>query len=67
MAGHNEVIGRLVAVLSSVPGRDGGSSLESRQRAPVFGHAVPMPVETRIRGYGSPESYRQLGYEDEAE
>ena len=59
------------AVLTGVAGgrklRQVLASLESRQQALVFGHAVPMPVEIRTREYGSPESYRQLGYVDEAE
>ena len=59
------------AVLTGVGGgrklRQVLASLESRQQALVFGHAVPMPVEIRTREYGSPESYRQLGYADEAE
>ena len=59
------------AVLTGVAGgrklRQVLASLESRQQALVFGHAVPMPVEIRTREYGSPESYRQLGYVDEVE
>ncbi len=59
------------AVLTGVAGgrklRQVLASLESRQQALVFGHAVPMPVEIRTREYGSPESYRHLGYVDEAE
>ena len=59
------------AVLTGVAGgrklRQVLASLESRQQALVFGHAVPMPVEISTREYGSPESYRQLGYVDEAE
>ena len=43
------------------------ASLDSRQQALVFGHALPMPVEIRTRDYGTPESYRQLGYLDETE
>jgi DNA helicase HerA-like ATPase len=43
------------------------ASLDSRQQALVFGHAVPMPVEIRTRDYGTPESYKQLGYLDDKE
>ncbi len=38
------------------------ASLDSRQQALVFGHALPMPVEIRTRDYGTPESYRELGF-----
>ena len=59
------------AVLSGVSGRGKLktvlASLDSRQQALVFGHAVPMPVEIRTRDYGAPESYRELGYTDEPE
>lgn len=40
------------------------SSLDSRQQALVFGHALPMPVEIRVRDYGTSESYTSLGYTD---
>jgi DNA helicase HerA-like ATPase len=43
------------------------SRLESRQQALVFGHAVPMPVVIRTRDYGTPESYRELGWRDAVE
>ena len=53
------------AVLAGVSGgrklRHVLASLDSRQQALVFGHAIPMPVEIRTRDYGTPESYRQLG------
>jgi DNA helicase HerA-like ATPase len=59
------------AVLTGVSGgrklRHVLASLDSRQQALVFGHAVPMPVEIRTRDYGTPESYKQLGYLDEGE
>ena len=41
--------------------------LASKQQALVFGHAVPMPVEIMTRDYGTPESYRELGFRDAAE
>ena len=41
--------------------------LESKQQALVFGHALPMPVVIKTREYGSAESYRELGFKDEAE
>ena len=41
--------------------------LDSKQQALVFGHAVPMPVVVQTREYGSPESYRALGWRDGAE
>ena len=43
------------------------SRLESKQQALVFGHAVPMPVVFQTREYGSPESYRELGWKDAVE
>ena len=59
------------AVLAGVSGgrklRTVLSRLESRQQALVFGHAVPMPVVLRTRDYGSPESYRELGWRDAVE
>ena len=59
------------AVLTGVSGgrklRHVLASLDSRQQALVFGHAVPMPVEIRTRDYGTPESYKQLGYLGEDE
>jgi len=33
----------------------------------VFGHALPMPVVIQTREYGSPESYRELGFVEAAE
>ena len=41
--------------------------LEPRQQALIFGHALPMPVVVRTRDYGTPESYRELGWRDAAE
>ena len=41
--------------------------LEPRQQALIFGHALPMPVVARTRDYGTPESYRELGWRDAAE
>ena len=59
------------AVLTGVSGsrklRSVLSRLESRQQALVFGHAVPMPVVIRTRDYGTPESYRDLGWKDAVE
>ena len=59
------------AVLAGAPGgrklRTVLSRLESKQQALVFGHAVPMPVVIRTRDYGTPESYRDLGWKDAVE
>jgi len=59
------------AVLSGVSGsrkmRSVVSRLDSKQQALVFGHAVPMPVVVRVRDYGTPESYRELGFMEAAE
>jgi len=41
--------------------------LDSKQQALIFGHAVPMPVVVRTREYGSPQSYKELGFRDAAE
>ena len=41
--------------------------LESKQQALVFGHAVPMPVVIQTREYGTPESYKALGFVEAAE
>jgi len=43
------------------------ASLDSKQQALLFGHAVPMPVEIRTRDYGTPDSYLSLGHLDPAE
>jgi DNA helicase HerA-like ATPase len=43
------------------------SKLETKQQALIFGHAVPMPVVIRTREYGTPESYKELGFLDAAE
>ena len=59
------------AVLSGVSGsrklRTALSRLESNRQALVFGHALPMPVVIQTREYGSAESYRELGFRDEAQ
>ncbi len=59
------------AVLTGVSGsrklRGVLARLESKQQALVFGHALPMPVVIRIRDYGTPDSYRELGWVDGAE
>ncbi len=53
------------SVLTGVAGRselrEVLAHLDSKQQALVFGHAVPMPVVIKIREYGTPESYAQLG------
>jgi DNA helicase HerA-like ATPase len=59
------------AVLTGVSGRSKLRSvlsrLESKQQALVFGHAVPMPVVIKTRDYGTPESYKSLGFREAAE
>ncbi len=59
------------AVLEGAPGgrklRSVLSRLESKQQALVFGHAVPMPVVIRTRDYGTPQSYKDLGWRDAVE
>ena len=59
------------AVLSGVSGsrklRTVLARLESNRQALVFGHALPMPVVIQTREYGSPESYRDLGFVEAAE
>jgi DNA helicase HerA-like ATPase len=61
----------ITSVLEGAPGgrklRSVLSRLESKQQALVFGHAVPMPVVIRTRDYGTPESYRELGWKDAVE
>ena len=61
----------VTAVLEGVPGsrklRSVLARLDSRQQALAFGHALPMPVVIRTREYGTPESYRELGWRDERE
>jgi len=47
--------------------RDVLSRLESKQQALAFGHALPMPVVIRTRNYGSLESYKELGFRDDAD
>lgn len=53
------------SVLTGVAGRselkEVLAHLDSKQQALVFGHAVPMPVVIKVREYGTPESYAQLG------
>ena len=69
--GAQSALTALDAVLTGVSGsrklRSVLSRLESRQQALVFGHAVPMPVVIRTRDYGTPESYRDLGWRDAVE
>ncbi len=36
------------------------ASLDSKQQALIFGHALPMPVVVKTREYGSAESYKSL-------
>ena len=59
------------AVLSGVSGsrklRTVLARLESNRQALVFGHALPMPVVIQTREYGSPESYRELGFVEAAQ
>lgn len=59
------------AVLGGVPGsrklRSVLARLESKQQALIFGHALPMPVVAQTRDYGTPESYRNLGFRDSVE
>jgi hypothetical protein len=59
------------AVLTGVSGsrklRAVLSRLESKQQALVFGHAVPMPVVIQTREYGTPESYKELGFMEASE
>ena len=43
------------------------SRLESKQQALAFGAALPMPVVIHTRDYGTPESYRDLGFRNEVE
>ncbi len=61
----------VTSVLAGAPGgrklRSVLSRLESKQQALVFGHAVPMPVVIETRTYGTPESYRELGWKDAVE
>jgi len=53
------------AVLTGVAGKSELKSvlsrLESKQQALIFGHALPMPVVVKVREYGTPESYKELG------
>ena len=43
------------------------AKLDSKQQALIFGHAVPMPVVVRTREYGSPQSYKELGFREALE
>ena len=57
------------SVLAGLPGsrkhRALLSKLDSRQQALAFGHALPMPVVIETREYGTPQSYKDLGFKDE--
>jgi hypothetical protein len=59
------------SVLAGVSGRSELRAvlarLESKQQALILGHAVPMPLVIRTREYGSPESYKALGFQEAAE
>ena len=59
------------AVMSGVSGarelRSVLSKLESKQQALIFGHSVPMPIQVRVRDYGTDDSYRELGFQEAAE
>jgi len=43
------------------------AKLDTKQQALIFGHAVPMPVVVRTREYGSPQSYKELGFREAVE
>ncbi len=43
------------------------AKLDSKQQALIFGHAVPMPVVVRTREYGTPQSYKELGFREALE
>ncbi len=43
------------------------AKLDNRQQTLIFGHAVPMPVVVRTREYGSPQSYKELGFREAIE
>jgi DNA helicase HerA-like ATPase len=43
------------------------AKLDTKQQVLVFGHAVPMPVVVRTREYGSPQSYKELGFREALE
>ncbi|MDP6347103.1 MAG: ATP-binding protein [Dehalococcoidia bacterium] len=59
------------SVLSGVAGkgelRTVLSRLNPKRQALILGHAVPMPVVVQVREYGSPDSYRDLGFMEPAE
>ena len=59
------------AVMAGVSGarelRSVLSRLESKQQALIFGDAVPMPIQVRVRDYGTSESYAELGFMEETE
>ena len=58
------------AVLSGTSGSGGLksvlASLDTRQQALIFGHALPMPVVVRTRSYDE-TFFKSLGYKSEAE
>jgi DNA helicase HerA-like ATPase len=43
------------------------AKLDSKQQALIFGYAVPMPVVVKTRDYGTPESYKELGFREALE
>lgn len=43
------------------------AKLDTKQQTLIFGHAVPMPVVVRTREYGSPQSYKELGFREALE
>ncbi|HUU63275.1 MAG TPA: ATP-binding protein [Dehalococcoidia bacterium] len=43
------------------------AKLDNRQQTLIFGHAVPMPVVIKTREYGSPQSYKELGFREALE
>ena len=43
------------------------AKLDTRQQALIFGHAVPMPVVVKTREYGSPQSYKEIGFREALE
>ena len=59
------------AVLAGAAGRSDLktvlANLDAKQQVLAFGDALPMPVVVRVREYGSPQSYRELGIESEEE
>jgi len=57
------------AVLAGAAGRSDLktvlANLDAKQQVLAFGDALPMPVVVRVREYGSPQSYQELGIESE--